>query len=207
METANRIQLTSSRQDDSLFRVNHKRIQWVARDEGLRVLRTPRKRYGVGVSLCPPPGPEGCGRPPVATRTAVIRALTHRVTIEDRKRCTRRFAPLSSWFVSWTEWWSHRGIVRTPWRWSKGCRSCSPLQIPFFAPAKEAVRFVGVATDRSGPSCRARYKREFTRARDARAGSGRPLPHWSVPDAPGGPDEILDNRRLIHDIMTVTLFF
>jgi putative transposase len=35
------------------FCVNHKRIQRLCRDEGLRVLRRPRKRYRVGVSTVP----------------------------------------------------------------------------------------------------------------------------------------------------------
>jgi putative transposase len=35
------------------FCVNHKRIQRLCRDEGLRVLRAPKKRYRVGVSTVP----------------------------------------------------------------------------------------------------------------------------------------------------------
>jgi putative transposase len=35
------------------FCVNHKRIQRLCRDEGLRVLRAPRKRYRVGISTVP----------------------------------------------------------------------------------------------------------------------------------------------------------
>ena len=39
--------------------VSHKRIQRLCRDEGLRVLRRPKKRYRVGASTVPP---LACGR-------------------------------------------------------------------------------------------------------------------------------------------------
>jgi len=38
---------------DEGFCVNHKRIQRLCRDEGLRVLRRPKKRYRIGVSTVP----------------------------------------------------------------------------------------------------------------------------------------------------------
>jgi putative transposase len=38
---------------DEGFCVNHKRIQRLCRDEGLRVLRRPKKRYRIGTSAVP----------------------------------------------------------------------------------------------------------------------------------------------------------
>jgi len=45
-------------------------------------------------------------------------------------------------------WQSHRGIVRTRLRCSKGRRSCSILRIQFLVPAGETDRFVGGTHDR-----------------------------------------------------------
>jgi hypothetical protein len=59
----------------------------------------------------------------VSPAKTVLKELIASIEVEDR-RLVRPHFRIRARFEHGQEWQPHRGIVRTPWRWSKGHQSC-----------------------------------------------------------------------------------